>query len=48
MKLTRNLFLGCALFALATTAAPARAADPLPSWNDGAAKQAIVALRRRA
>jgi hypothetical protein len=21
------------------------AADPLPSWNDGAAKQAIIALR---
>jgi phosphoglycolate phosphatase-like HAD superfamily hydrolase len=25
-------------------AAPARAADPLPSWNDGPAKQAIVAF----
>jgi len=29
-------------FAVAIAAAVARAEDPLPSWNDGAAKQAIV------
>jgi hypothetical protein len=28
--------------AVLLASAPARAADPLPSWNDGAAKQAIV------
>ena len=28
--------------ALAIVAAPARAADPLPSWNEGASKQAIL------
>src|SRR5436190_1892994 len=34
----RNL----ALLTVLTAAAPARAADPLPSWNDGPAKKAIV------
>jgi hypothetical protein len=29
---------------LACTGAVARAADPLPSWNDGAAKQSIIAF----
>ena len=36
------LAAGCAL--LAGCAAPVRAADPLPSWNDGAARQSIVAF----
>lgn len=31
-------------FALAIFAVPARAADPLPSWNDTAAKRSIVAF----
>src|SRR6266496_5422291 len=30
------------LFALTLTATVARAADPLPSWNDGAAKKSII------
>src|SRR5438445_610648 len=33
-----------ALAALPIAAAPARAADPLPSWADGPAKKAIVAF----
>jgi len=36
------LAAGCAL--LAGCAAPVRAADPLPSWNDGPARQSIVAF----
>jgi len=36
-------FIAAALFcALAFTATIARAADPLPSWNDGPAKQSII------
>jgi phosphoserine phosphatase len=31
-----------ALLSLASAVAPARAADPLPSWNDGPAKKAIL------
>jgi hypothetical protein len=31
-----------ALFTVATAAAPAAAADPLPSWNDGPTKKAIL------
>jgi hypothetical protein len=39
----RQSLLAVALFcALAFTAALARAADPLPSWNDGKAKQSIL------
>jgi hypothetical protein len=34
--------VACAL--LAGCAAPVRSADPLPSWNDGAAKQSVVAF----
>ena len=44
---SRRAFLGasaaiCAL--LAGCAAPVRSADPLPSWNDGPARQTIVAF----
>lgn len=40
---TRNLVAVTALFcALAFTTTVAKAADPLPSWNDGATKKAIV------
>jgi phosphoglycolate phosphatase-like HAD superfamily hydrolase len=35
---TRAITAGCLLLALA----PVRAADPLPSWNDGPSKKAIV------
>jgi phosphoglycolate phosphatase-like HAD superfamily hydrolase len=35
------------VFALAIFAVPARAADPLPSWNDTAAKRSIVAFVAR-
>jgi phosphoglycolate phosphatase-like HAD superfamily hydrolase len=38
----RSTLIGLALFLLACTATRARAQDPLPSWNDGPAKQAIV------
>jgi len=39
---SRNLLAIALLAAAAFTTAIARAADPLPSWNDGAAKKAIV------
>jgi hypothetical protein len=44
MKTTyKQILLAAALVgALAFTTTIARAQDPLPSWNDGAAKQAIV------
>jgi phosphoserine phosphatase len=42
--LSSRALLASALFALACAAPSARAADPLPSWNDGAAKQAIVSF----
>jgi hypothetical protein len=35
------------LFALASAVLPARAADPLPSWNDTAPRQAIIDFVRR-
>jgi hypothetical protein len=41
MKSKLSIF---AAVALLTTVAPVRAADPLPSWNDTAPKQAIVAF----
>ena len=46
MKAIRNqLVLAAALVsALAFTATVARAADPLPSWNDGKARQAITSF----
>ena len=40
MKLTRDFTL--AILAAWAVALTARAADPLPSWNDGAAKQSIL------
>ena len=44
MKTTRarNLLAAALVSAVASTATGARAADPLPSWNDGPAKHAIV------
>ena len=45
MKLTR-LFAIAVLFIVSLTL-PAFAADPLPSWNDGAAKQSIVNFVQR-
>ena len=46
MRLTRppNLLATALVGALAFTANAARAADPLPSWNDGPAKQSIIAF----
>src|SRR5262245_32332058 len=41
MKPTRRFVLGAVVASLATTVAFAQT-DPLPSWNDGAAKKAIV------
>ena len=48
MKTTRRLLLAAALALATLTAVPvpsalhAQAVDPLPSWNDGATKQAIL------
>jgi phosphoserine phosphatase len=46
MKTTykQKLFAIALLGALAFTTTIARAADPLPSWNDGAAKQSIISF----
>jgi len=41
-KRSLNLIAAALLAAIAFTATIARAADPLPSWNDGKAKQSIV------
>jgi phosphoglycolate phosphatase-like HAD superfamily hydrolase len=41
---TKNLIAAALVGALAFTAVIARAADPLPSWNDTAPKKAIVAF----
>jgi hypothetical protein len=38
----RHTFLCTALAAVTLLVAAARAEDPLPSWNEGAAKKAIV------
>jgi len=43
---TRFVFLGLALLLIAVGSTDVRAADSLPSWNDGPAKQAIVELVR--
>jgi hypothetical protein len=44
MKTTykQTLFAGALLAAMAFTTTIARAQDPLPSWNDGAAKKSII------
>ena len=42
MQTTRNLLAAAFICALAFITSIARAADPLPSWNDGKAKQSIV------
>jgi phosphoglycolate phosphatase-like HAD superfamily hydrolase len=44
MKTTKkqNLFAAAFVCAVAFTTPAARAADPLPSWNDGQAKQSII------
>jgi heat shock protein HslJ len=39
---TRNLMVAVLFCALVFTSTIARAADPLPSWNDGATKKSIV------
>ena len=46
MKTTHKQHLLAAAFvcALAFITTIARAADPLPSWNDGPAKQSIIAF----
>ena len=41
-KSKQNLFAAALVCALAFTASVARAADPLPSWNDGPAEQSII------
>lgn len=40
----QNLFAAALVGAMAFTSTVARAADPLPSWNDTASKQSIVAF----
>jgi hypothetical protein len=39
---TRSLTAAALICAVAFTTTIARAADPLPSWNDGKAKQSII------
>ena len=41
-RLSPNLLAAALVGAVAFTTTIARAQDPLPSWNDGPAKQAIV------
>jgi len=43
-KRSLNLIAAALLAAVAFTTTIARAADPLPSWNDGPAKQSIIAF----
>ena len=40
-------FIAALIGALAFTAAISHAADPLPSWNEGAAKKSITAVREK-
>src|SRR5208337_4865723 len=42
-----TLLTAAILLAVAFTTTIARAADPLPSWNDGAAKQSIITFVKR-
>ena len=49
MKTTRirNPMSAALVFAVAFTTTVARAADPLPSWNEGKARQSIVDFVKR-
>jgi phosphoglycolate phosphatase-like HAD superfamily hydrolase len=47
MKLHMNQSLGRWLLVLLVIAGPALAADPLPSWNDGKAKQSVISFVER-
>src|SRR5258708_39227033 len=46
MNLPRSINIGCAIFLVAfvygASRSSVRAADPLPAWNDGATKKAII------
>ena len=42
MLQTRNVVTGALIGALIFITTAAQAADPLPSWNDGTAKQSII------
>ena len=44
MKKNRKLIIGLMMLVLAFAATAVHAQDPLPSWNDGPAKQAIIEL----
>jgi len=44
---TRILLAAALVFAVAFTTTVARAADPLPSWNEGKARQSIVDFVKR-
>jgi haloacid dehalogenase-like hydrolase len=46
-KALNAVFMTAALFALGFTTVASQAADPLPSWNDGPAKQSIIAFVER-
>jgi phosphoglycolate phosphatase-like HAD superfamily hydrolase len=46
-EMAGRVFAAIALLCVAAAAAPAAAQDPLPSWNDGASKRAIVAFVAR-
>ncbi len=44
---TKNLFAAVLFCAVTFTTTVSRAADPLPSWNDGASKKSIVAFVKK-
>jgi phosphoglycolate phosphatase-like HAD superfamily hydrolase len=46
VSVTRTIRRAALLAALAVVASPARAEDPLPSWNDGPARRAILEFVR--
>jgi phosphoglycolate phosphatase-like HAD superfamily hydrolase len=46
VRVTRTIRQAALLAALAIVASPARAEDPLPSWNDGPARRAILEFVR--
>jgi len=47
LEISRRAALGVAAIMLACASASAQPADPLPSWNDGPAKQAVLDLVAR-